>query len=188
MTKHQQDIIGPGSEVGEQLLDIRAGVEFPEGGGFDPRGEKQRPAFERTGYRPKACSIDQVLELWAAHEGGSLLRVLHVPSKGDDATGEDDARRAWEWVANTPGYNRTVHQVLKHLVLRSRSWSEWPRDPAVKCNRIETASGVVHAPFCDWPFVTYDAAGAAWMPFFRALRRRYRLEPFTVFAQTVELA
>lgn len=212
MERIEQNIIGPESEIGERVerakrnLDpIQEGVEgfaahycddnsvLPaEVYGFDPRGEAKRPNYERTSYQPKACSFNQILELWAAHEGGSLKRATHVPGQGGEGYGEDDALRAWEWVARTPGWSPIIHEVMRHLVLRNRTWDQWPVAASVKCSRVfvgdEHSQTVVFAAYCEWPFISKEQAGAAWIPFYRELRKRYRLDPFTIFEQRAELA
>lgn len=188
-TRPHHEIIGAGDAVGELLLDIRAGVEdrtemseeeFSGGASFDPRSEAKRPAFERSGYTPRECSFHEIMELFAVHERGPLSRPLQRPVKGE-AYGEDDARRAWEWVTKTKGWNSVIHEVMRHLEVRQKTWDEWPRASRV----VNDAAG---CDWCPWPFVTLEIAQAAWLPFFRELRRRYREQPFTVKEQTVEFS
>lgn len=161
----------------------------------EPDRSPKRPDFERTTYKPRKVEFNEILELWAAHEGGRLLRVLHVPGKDDQVIGEDDARRAWEWVEQTPGWSPIVREVMRHLELRKRTWAEWPKTHPVCGDWVgfidlenDHKESRYFREFCPWPFITLEKAGEAWRPFYRWLRVRYRREPFYIHTQTVEYA
>lgn len=187
-----------GEEVEEDriLNDAREGVDPDLMHSYvaEPTGEDKRPAYEYSTYEPKAVGFNQIMELWAAHEGGRLLRVLHVPGKDSDLCGEDDAQRAWEWVARTPGWNPVIREVMRHLELRKKSWAEWPKTHQVlaetKTAGVLSGKGEANytVEYCPWPMIPLEEASEQWRRFYRLLRIRYRRDPFTIRTQIVKYA
>jgi hypothetical protein len=163
-----------------------------EGYSASPSKENERPAYERSVYRPREIAFNAILELWAAHEGGSLASVFSLRPGDDGKPSADVAREAWEWVAETSGWSPVVHEVMRHLVLRNLTWAQWPRVHPVRGEWRSFQEGEkgteerFFSEWCPWPFITYEKAGAAWLPFYRALRRHYRKDPFTINEQFFE--
>lgn len=90
-------------------------------------GQEYRDA-PATGQKPrKAYTLNDILRLWIIGETGRLTHPIHKAGRDTEAADADTELLAWLWVEKTPGWCQAVHEVMRHIFVRGKTWDEWPR-------------------------------------------------------------